>query len=46
MNAAQDLREFIAQLEACGELKRIAVEIDPKLEMTERSEERRVGEEC
>ncbi|MDP2108089.1 MAG: UbiD family decarboxylase, partial [Rhodocyclaceae bacterium] len=35
MNAAQDLREFIAQLEACGELKRIAVEIDPKLEMTE-----------
>ncbi|MDP1605546.1 MAG: 4-hydroxy-3-polyprenylbenzoate decarboxylase [Rhodocyclaceae bacterium] len=35
MNAAQDLREFIAQLEACGELKRIAVEVDPKLEMTE-----------
>jgi 4-hydroxy-3-polyprenylbenzoate decarboxylase len=30
-----DLRDFIAQLEALGELKRIAVEIDPKLEMTE-----------
>jgi len=30
-----DLRDFIAQLEALGELKRIAVEVDPKLEMTE-----------
>jgi 4-hydroxy-3-polyprenylbenzoate decarboxylase len=30
-----DLRDFISQLEACGELKRIAVEIDPHLEMTE-----------
>ncbi len=30
-----DLRDFIAQLEACGELKRISVEIDPNLEMTE-----------
>jgi 4-hydroxy-3-polyprenylbenzoate decarboxylase len=30
-----DLRDFIAQLEAMGELKRIAVEVDPKLEMTE-----------
>jgi len=31
----KDLRDFIAQLEAIGELKRIAVEVDPKLEMTE-----------
>jgi len=30
-----DLRDFIAQLENMGELKRIAVEVDPKLEMTE-----------
>ena len=30
-----DLRDFIAQLEALGELKRISVEIDPRLEMTE-----------
>ncbi len=35
MNAAQDLREFIDQLEAQGELKRIGVAVDPKLEMTE-----------
>ncbi|MEI7679940.1 MAG: 4-hydroxy-3-polyprenylbenzoate decarboxylase [Betaproteobacteria bacterium] len=31
----RDLREFIQALEARGELKRIAVEIDPRLEMTE-----------
>jgi 4-hydroxy-3-polyprenylbenzoate decarboxylase len=30
-----DLRDFIAQLEAQSELKRIAVEVSPKLEMTE-----------
>ena len=30
-----DLRDFLAQLELRGELKRIAVEIDPRLEMTE-----------
>ena len=30
-----DLRDFIAQLENLGELKRITVEVDPKLEMTE-----------
>ena len=30
-----DLREFIAQLEQLGELKRITVEVDPYLEMTE-----------
>ena len=30
-----DLRDFIAQLEALGELKRITVEVDPRLEMTE-----------
>jgi hypothetical protein len=30
-----DLRDFIAQLENLGELKRIAVEVDPRLEMTE-----------
>jgi 4-hydroxy-3-polyprenylbenzoate decarboxylase len=31
----RDLREFLAQLEARGELKRIAIEVDPRLEMTE-----------
>ena len=30
-----DLRDFIAQLESRGELKRIGTEIDPHLEMTE-----------
>ena len=35
MNAAQDLREFIDRLVSRGELKRIAVPVDPKLEMTE-----------
>jgi 4-hydroxy-3-polyprenylbenzoate decarboxylase len=30
-----DLRDFIAQLEKMGELKRIVVEVDPRLEMTE-----------
>ena len=30
-----DLRDFIAQLEKLGELKRVAVEVDPVLEMTE-----------
>lgn len=31
----RDLRDFIAQLESQGELKRISQEIDPNLEMTE-----------
>ena len=31
----KDLRDFIAQLESLGELKRIAVEVDPNLEITE-----------
>ncbi len=31
----QDLRDFIRQLEALGELKRIPQEVDPYLEMTE-----------
>ena len=31
----QDLRDFIAQLEQRGDLKRISTEIDPYLEMTE-----------
>ncbi len=31
----RDLRDFIAQLERQGELKRVAVEVDPRLEMTE-----------
>ncbi len=31
----QDLRDFIQQLEKMGELKRISVEVDPYLEMTE-----------
>jgi 4-hydroxy-3-polyprenylbenzoate decarboxylase len=30
-----DLRDFIGQLEKQGELKRVAVEVDPRLEMTE-----------
>jgi len=33
--AYRDLRDFIAQLEAQGELKRVRVEVDPRLEMTE-----------
>src|ERR1700748_3798506 len=33
--AYRDLREFIRALEAMGELKRIAVEVDPILEITE-----------
>ncbi len=31
----QDLRDFIAQLEERGELKRIGIEVDPYLEVTE-----------
>jgi len=31
----RDLRDFIAQLEALGELKRVSAEVDPRLEMTE-----------
>jgi 4-hydroxy-3-polyprenylbenzoate decarboxylase len=31
----KDLRDFMAQLEAMGELKRIQTEVDPALEMTE-----------
>jgi 4-hydroxy-3-polyprenylbenzoate decarboxylase len=31
----RDLRDFLAQLEARGELKRIAAGVDPRLEMTE-----------
>ncbi len=31
----KDLRDFIAQLESTGELKRIQTEVDPLLEMTE-----------
>ena len=31
----KDLRDFIAQLETMGELKRIRMEVDPVLEMTE-----------
>jgi len=31
----KDLRDFIAQLEKLGELKRVGAEVDPKLEMTE-----------
>ena len=31
----KDLRDFIAQLEQLGELKRVTVEVDPRLEMTE-----------
>jgi 4-hydroxy-3-polyprenylbenzoate decarboxylase len=31
----KDLRDFIAQLEQLGELKRVSVGVDPRLEMTE-----------
>ncbi|MFZ5511114.1 MAG: 3-octaprenyl-4-hydroxybenzoate decarboxylase, partial [Pseudomonadota bacterium] len=31
----RDLRDFLQQLEKLGELKRVAVEVDPRLEMTE-----------
>ncbi|RKZ43194.1 MAG: 3-octaprenyl-4-hydroxybenzoate decarboxylase, partial [Candidatus Parabeggiatoa sp. nov. 3] len=31
----KDLRDFITQLEELGELKRVQIEIDPNLEMTE-----------
>ncbi len=31
----RDLRDFVGQLERLGELKRVAVEVDPRLEMTE-----------
>jgi 4-hydroxy-3-polyprenylbenzoate decarboxylase len=31
----RDLRDFLAQLESQGELKRVGVEVDPRLEMTE-----------
>jgi 4-hydroxy-3-polyprenylbenzoate decarboxylase len=31
----RDLRDFIAQLEQQGELKRVTAEVDPRLEMTE-----------
>jgi 4-hydroxy-3-polyprenylbenzoate decarboxylase len=34
----QDLRDFIGQLEAAGKLKRITVEVDPYLEITEISD--------
>ena len=34
-NKNNNLRDFVARLETLGELKRIAVEVDPKLEMTE-----------
>ena len=33
--AYHDLRDFLSQLEAQGELKRVAVPVDPNLEMTE-----------
>jgi 4-hydroxy-3-polyprenylbenzoate decarboxylase len=31
----RDLRDFMAQLERMGELRRVALEVDPRLEMTE-----------
>lgn len=33
--AYQDLREFIHALEKAGELKRVSIEVDPRLEITE-----------
>jgi 3-polyprenyl-4-hydroxybenzoate decarboxylase len=38
-----DLRDFLAQLERDGEVKRIAVEVDPRLEMTEICSARRAA---
>ena len=35
MNKFKDLREFLVSLEQLGELKRVALEVNPKLEMTE-----------
>ena len=32
--AYRDLRDFIAQLEALGELRRVSAEVSPRLEMT------------
>jgi 4-hydroxy-3-polyprenylbenzoate decarboxylase len=32
--AYRDLRDFIAQLESTGELKRVKAAVQPKLEMT------------
>ena len=34
----RDLRDFVTRLEAIGDLKRIRVEVDPRLEMTEVSD--------
>ena len=34
----QDLRDFIGQLETCGELRRIDAQVSPQLEMTEVSD--------
>jgi len=31
----RDLRDFLAQLESTGELRRVRQSVDPKLEMTE-----------
>ena len=31
----KDLRDFIEKLESMGELKRVSMEVDPNLEMTE-----------
>jgi len=33
-----DLREFLSQLESKGDLKRVAAEVSPRLEMTEISD--------
>ena len=33
--AYSDLRDFISALEKAGELKRVSLEVDPVLEMTE-----------
>ena len=33
--AYRDLRDFAAQLESLGELRRVGAEVDPHLEMTE-----------
>ncbi|HOX93015.1 MAG TPA: UbiD family decarboxylase, partial [Spirochaetales bacterium] len=36
--AYKDLQDFIRAIEARGELKRVAVEVDPRLEITEIAE--------
>ena len=44
--AYSDLRDFIAALEKHKELKRISIEVDPALEITEFADRRQVRRAC